>query len=118
MTSVYAVGIPLFVYTMHAIGEEQPSTSEATIMCWDDRLWQQLREDDPGQDEDSELLLIDSTRAALWGCNAVTTTAAARLSASSECFRYFSENHRNRCLQAIECARAKQGMYTLSCICV
>jgi hypothetical protein len=98
------------------LGEEQPSTTSTAILSWDIELQVQLRENDPGRDEGPRLLLIDTSLAALWGCNAVTTTAAARLSASSECFKYFSEHHRDRCLQVIQRARVKQGTHIASCL--
>ena len=45
--------------------------------------------------------LTFTSQAALWGSEAVTIKAAARLHRQSECFRYFSPEHRDSVLQAI-----------------
>jgi hypothetical protein len=94
---------------LHKTGEEQKCVSGVTVWCWDDILQDQLAEFDAARTEQLDTSLECTSRAALWGCNAVTITAAAELNADSECFRYFSAHHRNRCLQAIARAHAQQG---------
>ena len=42
-----------------------------------------------------------SSKAAFWGSDAVTVKAAVELHSESECFKYLTAAHRERCLEAI-----------------
>eukprot|EP00953_Heterococcus_sp_UTEX-ZZ885_P027198 14620-Heterococcus_DN1.PRE.6 len=55
------------------------------MMCWDDALIEGIRENDPAKSERIDLIVYDTSAAALCGCNAVTIKAAAQLTVDSEC---------------------------------
>jgi hypothetical protein len=90
-------------------GEEQPAHEDLHLDCWDDNLQDRLRARDPGLNETLGFHMFATVRAALWGADAVTIQAAARLSAESECLKYFSAEYRNRILQDIAFCKAQQG---------
>jgi hypothetical protein len=87
---------------MRTIGEEEVSAIGTTMMCWDVNLVETIRESDPAREIRIDLEFYSTSTAALWGCNAVTVKAAAKLTADSECLQCFSAQHRDGLLQAIE----------------
>jgi hypothetical protein len=103
--------------TNHITGEEELSKLGVTMMCWDADLMNALRGDDHllalsevgdiATESRERFEFITTSKAALWGCNAVTIKAAAQLTAHSECFKHFSEKHRNELLQVIKRAGSR-----------
>eukprot|EP00953_Heterococcus_sp_UTEX-ZZ885_P020938 11713-Heterococcus_DN1.PRE.1 len=92
-------------------GEEQPAREGVHHLCWDDALQDRLHEQDPGVTTTPGFHMFATVRAALWGANAVTVEAAARLDADSECLKYFTAEQRNRILQDIAFCKAQQGNF-------
>jgi hypothetical protein len=91
----------------HMLGEKALAEAGITNLAWDNQLLEELCKGDPNTGLKFDAEYDCTNRAALWGCNAITIKAAAQLTADSECFQYFSVQHRNKLLKAIQ--RAVRG---------
>ena len=87
---------------LHDVASSPAQQCSLARNCWDNDVLVALNTTDPPDWMSSGLTTCQTSKAAFWGSDAVTVKAAMELHSGSECFKYFTPAHTERCLKVIE----------------